>query len=128
MYELDIEANESKNHWTIEHMSLVESENNTPAVILGVPSTRCSGCAFDFIIKNNLFEYRDLDLLQLLGTAMGTSAACMWAIIYYSVHGIGSLIPNYNQYLTWEFEELATSINFLHLTISIEKSRISTKT
>ena len=95
---------------------------------------------------------------------MGTSAACMWATIYYSVHEIGSLLPNYGKYLlifkrfiddmfgiwydngnptawdnfkaetnnfgilTWEFEELATSINFLDLTIILERSKITTKT
>ena len=58
MYELDIEANASENHWTIDHMSLAESEDGTPAVIHGVPSTRCSGCAFDFIIKNNITPIR----------------------------------------------------------------------
>ena len=30
--------------------------------------------------------------------------------------------------LTWEFEELTSSINFLNLTISFENSRIVTKT
>jgi len=58
MYELNIEANASENHWTIDHMSLAESEDGTPAVIHGVPSTRCSGCAFDFIIKNNITPVR----------------------------------------------------------------------
>jgi len=55
--------------------------------------------AMILVMRNNLFEYGDLYFLQLLDTAMGTSAACMWATIYYSVHKIGSLIPNYSQYL-----------------------------
>ena len=120
--------------------------------------------AMKLVMRNNLFEYGDLYFLQLLGTAMGTSAACMWATIYYSVHEIGSLLPNYGKYLlifkrfiddmfgiwydngnptawdnfkaetnnfgilTWEFEEPAKSINFLDLTIILERSNIRTKT
>ena len=102
--------------------------------------------------------------LQLLGTAMGTSAACMWATIYFATHEINTLIPRYTNnllifrrfiddifgiwiddgtanaweqfqqdtndfgILTWEFEELATSVNFLDLTISIKHNKITTQT
>jgi len=51
--------------------------------------------AMILVMRSNLFEYGDLYFLQLLGTAMGTSAACMWATIYYAVHEIGVLIPKY---------------------------------
>ena len=30
--------------------------------------------------------------LQLLGTVMGTSAACVWAAVYFAVHGMGFII------------------------------------
>ena len=42
--------------------------------------------AMAVIMKNNHFEFGDLNFLQLLRTAMGTSAACMWATIYYGTH------------------------------------------
>jgi len=38
--------------------------------------------AMILVMRNNLFEYGDMYFLQLLGTDMGTSAACMWATIY----------------------------------------------
>ena len=51
------------------------------------------------VMRNNLFEWGDLYFLQLTGTAMGTSAACMWATIYFAVQEIITLIPMCNQSL-----------------------------
>ena len=47
----------------------------------------------ELVMCNNIFVWGDSYFLQLLGTAMGTSAACMWATIYFSVHEMSSLIP-----------------------------------
>ena len=41
--------------------------------------------AMGLVMRNNLFEWGDLYFLQLTGTAMGTSAACMWATIYFAI-------------------------------------------
>ena len=38
------------------------------------------------IMRNNIFEWGTLYFLQLLGTAMGTSAAVMWATLYFGYH------------------------------------------
>jgi len=51
--------------------------------------------AMVLVMKNNIFEWGDLYFLQLLGTAMGTSAVCMWATIYFVVHKMGTLKPTY---------------------------------
>ena len=51
------------------------------------------------VIKNNHFEFGDLNFLQLFGTVMGTSAACIWATIYYGTHKAKTLIPTYKQQL-----------------------------
>ncbi|KAL7523278.1 hypothetical protein ACHAWF_000452 [Thalassiosira exigua] len=51
------------------------------------------------VMKNNIFEWGDCYFLQLLRTAMGTSAACMWAIIYFAIHKIDKLLPNYGGYI-----------------------------
>jgi hypothetical protein len=55
--------------------------------------------AMNLVMRNNIFEWGNMYFLQLLGTAMGTSAACMWATIYYAVHEIETLIPLYSQNL-----------------------------
>ena len=49
--------------------------------------------AMELVMCNNIFEWGDSYFLQLLGTAMGTSAACMWATIYFAVHEMGFIIP-----------------------------------
>ena len=48
---------------------------------------------------NNIFEWEDCYFLHLLGTAMSTSAACMWATIYFAVHEMGSIIPKFGNKL-----------------------------
>ena len=55
--------------------------------------------AMAVIMKNNIFTYGDLYFLQLSGTAMGTAAAVMWAILYYACHEIAVLLPKYGKYL-----------------------------
>jgi len=55
--------------------------------------------AMALVMRNNIFEWGNLYFLQLLGTAMGTSSACMWATIYFGVHESGKLIPTYNRHL-----------------------------
>ena len=55
--------------------------------------------AMAIIMSNNHFEFGDLNFLQLLGTAMGTSAAVMWATIYYAYHEVKCLLPKYGRFL-----------------------------
>jgi hypothetical protein len=119
--------------------------------------------AYRIIMKNNIFEWGDLCFLQLLGTAMGTSAAVMWATLYNAYHEVHTLIPRHGQHLVyfkrfiddifcvwkgntttdweafcadinnfgilkWDIEEPSTSVDFLDLTLTIEGSRIVSKT
>ena len=51
--------------------------------------------AMVLIMTNNLFEWGALYFLQLIGTAMGTSAAVMWATLYYYYHERVLLLPKY---------------------------------
>ncbi|EJK68823.1 hypothetical protein THAOC_09967 [Thalassiosira oceanica] len=55
--------------------------------------------AMGLVMRNNIFEWGDTYFRQLLGTAMGTSAACMWATIYYGVHESTTLIPTHGDNL-----------------------------
>ena len=51
--------------------------------------------AMVLVMRNNIFEFGDLCFIQLLGTAMGTSAAVMWATLYYAYHEVHTIIPKY---------------------------------
>ena len=55
--------------------------------------------AMGLVMNNNVFMFGDLYFLQLTGTAMGTSSACMWATLYYAIHEMNTLIPRYHHCL-----------------------------
>ena len=57
--------------------------------------------AMKIIMQNNIFEWGNLFFLPLLGTAMGTSSAVMWATIYYVYHEVFKLIPNHGKSLLY---------------------------
>ena len=50
--------------------------------------------AINIIMCNNHFIFGKLNFLQLLGTAMGQSAACIWATIYYGYHEVKNCCPH----------------------------------
>ena len=49
--------------------------------------------AIGIVMRNNHFIFGDLNFLQLMGTAMGQSAACIWATIYYGYHEVKNCCP-----------------------------------
>ena len=53
------------------------------------------------IMRNNLFEFGDLYFLQLLWTAMGTSATVTQATIYYTYHDVHTLILKHGHNLLY---------------------------
>ena len=55
--------------------------------------------AMVLVRKNNIFEWGNKYFLQLLGTAMGTSAACMWDTVYFAIHETQTLIPTFSSNL-----------------------------
>ena len=57
--------------------------------------------AMSIIMTNNNFECGDTFFLQLLGTAMGTSAVVMWATLYYAYHKEHYLIPRHGEHLLY---------------------------
>ena len=52
--------------------------------------------AAQIVMSWNIFEFGNCYFKQLVGTAMGTAAACLWAIIYYFWHKKHVLLPRYS--------------------------------
>jgi hypothetical protein len=53
----------------------------------------------NLVMNNNIFEFRDEFFQQIAGTAMGTSAACMYAILYFAYHERRTLLTTYKDNL-----------------------------
>ena len=53
--------------------------------------------AASIVMRWNIFEYGDCYFKQLVGTAMGTPVAVIWAMIYFYWHEKHKLIPCYGQ-------------------------------
>eukprot|EP00956_Cyclotella_meneghiniana_P033176 scaffold94125_cov40-Cyclotella_meneghiniana.AAC.1 len=101
--------------------------------------------AMKLIMRNNIFEFGDCYFLQLIGTAMGTSAASQPTMYYKrfidDIFGIwignttnewSSFCDDINNFgvLTWDIgdNKPSLSVDFLDLTIMIRGSKIETKT
>ena len=50
--------------------------------------------AMETIMRTNHFKFGDMNFIQLMGTAMGTSAVCMRATIYHGRCEVKTLLPN----------------------------------
>ena len=109
------------------------------------------------VMTMNIFKFGDTWWKQIIGTAMGTSCACVYATIFFAYYERTSLLPVFednlvlyvryiddiflvwketqrNQFknftkslndqckLTWVTEKLCTSVNFLDLTIMLDRN------
>ena len=72
--------------------------SSTPGFPTNYP-LRATKAVMTTIMRNNHFEFGDLNILQLSGTAMCTSSTCMWATIHYGVHESETLIPKFEPQL-----------------------------
>ena len=50
------------------------------------------------VMRGNHFESGNMNLLQKMGTAMGTSPACMW-VTCYGQHKVKTLLPKFQKQL-----------------------------
>ena len=55
--------------------------------------------ALDIVMRNNVFQFGDTYWLQLIGCAMGTSAAVNYAYTYVGLLEVNVLLVNYRKYL-----------------------------
>jgi hypothetical protein len=53
----------------------------------------------NIVMNNNIFKFGDEFFKQIAGTAMGTSAACMYAILYFAYHERRTLLTKYKDNL-----------------------------
>ena len=55
----------------------------------------------DIVMHNNIFQFGDTWWRQNIGTAMGTSCACIYSTIYYAYHERTLLLKKYNKNLIY---------------------------
>ncbi|KAL7484851.1 hypothetical protein ACHAW6_010480 [Cyclotella cf. meneghiniana] len=54
-------------------------------------------------MQHNIMNFGDSYFLQLIGTAMGTSAAVAYANLYFGWHEKETLLPKFCEHLNWIF-------------------------
>lgn len=52
-------------------------------------------CVLELVMTCNIFQFDDMFWLQVNGTAMATSLACMHATVYYALHEQSSILPTF---------------------------------
>ena len=57
--------------------------------------------AMVYIMQNNVFGFGTLYFLQLIGSAMGTSSAVMFATIYFACHEVKCIQPKHGKNLLY---------------------------
>ncbi len=55
--------------------------------------------ALELVMRNNIMAFGDTNFLQLIGTAMGTPVAVMFANLYFGFREKNTIIPKYQQNL-----------------------------
>jgi hypothetical protein len=55
----------------------------------------------ELVMTWNVFSFNNTYWLQIAGTAMGTSCACMYATMYYALHEQQSILPLYGVQLPY---------------------------
>jgi hypothetical protein len=53
------------------------------------------------VLTTNVFEFGDTNRLQLKGTVMGTSCACLYETVYYALHERRQLLAKYSMSLIY---------------------------
>jgi hypothetical protein len=62
-------------------------------------------CGLELVMRNNVFRFGDTYWLQLMGCAMGTPPACMYATIYFAINELTfypifkDIVPYYFRYI-----------------------------
>jgi hypothetical protein len=141
-------------------------ETYVPSASESILPTQAILDALELVMRHNIMQFGDSYFLQLIGTAMGTSVAVVFANLYFGWHEkelilpryqnhfkrilyharliddvffiwIGktdsiwkNLIQDYNSFgiLKWEINEPSSQVDFLDLTLTISKGKITTKT
>ena len=75
----------------------LENEHNIP---LEFP-TNLVLSLLTIVMENNIFQFGDLWYHQVSGTAMGTSVAPIYALLYYGIHENNSLLPEFGRHIIY---------------------------
>ena len=123
MYQLDIEADASENHWTCDHMCLAEWNDESPPIVHGAPTIESTDGAFKYVMDNSVSLCRINRSLRIVGLKVPSPETPTTLELYDFISPLFlKCIPSMNANNNFDKQHLASNISSIYNTLATTMS------